>query len=158
MNEVLIRRAQDRDLEEINELLFQVLEVHATKRPDIFKIGTKKYTDEELRDIFRNPQLPVFVAVADDKVVGYCFCVFEENEETENMHAMKTLYIDDLCVDHKCRGKKVGSQLYEHVVAFAKENNCYRVTLNVWALNESAYHFYQKMGLLPLKTTMEKIL
>lgn len=158
MNEVVIRRAQDRDLKEINELLFQVLEVHAKKRPDIFKMGTKKYTDEELYDIFKNPQLPVFVAVIDEKVVGYCFCVFEETEETENMHAMKTLYIDDLCVDQKCRGKKIGSKLYEHVIAFAKVNNCYRVTLNVWALNENAYHFYQKMGLLPLKTTMEKIL
>lgn len=158
MSEILIRKAQEKDLEKVNELLFQVLEIHANKRPDIFKAGTKKYTNKELLAIFQDPQLPVFVATHDDIVVGYCFCIFQNHEESENMHAMKTLYIDDLCVDKNCRGKKVGTKLYHHVLKFAKENSCYNVTLNVWALNDDAYHFYQKMGLLPLKTTMEKIL
>lgn len=158
MSEVLIREAQEKDLDRVNELLLQVLDIHAKKRPDIFKLGTKKYTNEQLLNIFEDPQLPVFVATVDDVVVGYCFCVFQNNEETENMHAMKTLYIDDLCIDRNCRGKKVGTQLYQHVLKYAKTNGCYNVTLNVWALNDDAFSFYQKMGLLPLKTTMEKIL
>lgn len=158
MSDVIIREAQEKDLDRVNDLLLQVLALHANKRPDIFKLGTKKYTNEQLLAIFDDPQLPVFVATLNDEVVGYSFCVFQNNEETENMHAMKTLYIDDLCVDQNCRGKKVGTHLYQHVLKYAKENGCYNVTLNVWALNEDAYHFYLKMGLLPLKTTMEKIL
>lgn len=158
MSDLIIRKVQDSDLEGVNKLLHQVLEVHAKGRPDIFKSGTKKYTDEELLEIFKNPQLPIFVAIDHQELVGYCFCVYQITEETENMHAMKTLYIDDLCVDENCRGKHVGTKLYNHVIAYAKENGFYNVTLNVWALNESALSFYQKMGLVPLKTTMEKIL
>lgn len=158
MSDLIIREAQDSDLEGVNQLLHQVLEVHAKERPDIFKSGTKKYTDEELLKIFKDSQLPVFVAIDQQKLVGYCFCVYQITEETENTHAMKTLYIDDLCVDENCRGQHVGTRLYHHVIAYAKDNGFYNVTLNVWALNENALAFYQKMGLVPLKTTMEKIL
>jgi hypothetical protein len=45
---MMIRRALPYDLEAINKLLIQVLTVHHNGRPDLFKAGTKKYTDEEL--------------------------------------------------------------------------------------------------------------
>ena len=32
------------------------------------------------------------------------------------------MYIDDLCVDETLRGQHVGKQLYDYVLAFAKEN------------------------------------
>ena len=153
-----IRKAKAQDLEGVNCLLHQVLEVHAKGRPDIFKTGTKKYTDTQLLQIFQNEQTPVFVAIYHQQVVGDCFCIYQRTEENENMHAMNTLYIDDLCVDEKYRGLHIGTLLYEYVLKFAKNNHFYNVTLNVWALNESAYQFYQKLGLVPLKTTMEQIL
>lgn len=56
------------------------------------------------------------------------------------------------------RGKGVGRILYNAALAFARAHDCYNVTLNVWELNTSAKAFYQKMGLVPLRTTMEKIL
>ena len=40
----MIRRAEKKDIESINNLLMQVLEVHHKGRPDLFKGGTKKYT------------------------------------------------------------------------------------------------------------------
>lgn len=153
-----IRKAKAKDLSGVNNLLHQVLEVHAKGRPDIFKAGTKKYTDEQLLDIFQNEETPVFVAIYNENVVGYCFCIYQKTEENENMYAMNTLYIDDLCVDENYRGMHIGTELYNHVLKHAKDNHFYNVTLNVWALNESAYKFYQKLGLVPLKTTMEKIL
>lgn len=42
---------------------------------------------------------------------------------------IRTLYIDDLCVDETKRGTHIGKQLYEYVVAFAKEQGCYNLTL-----------------------------
>lgn len=158
MSDLIIRKVQNKDLKGVNKLLHQVLEVHAKGRPDIFKSGTKKYNDDELLVIFNDPKTPIFVAIDDNELVGYCFCVYQETKESENMHAMKTLYIDDLCVDENCRGKHIGTKLYNYVIEYAKKNDFYNVTLNVWALNESAMKFYQKLGLVPLKTTMEKIL
>ena len=42
-----IRRAEQRDLPRLNALLYQVHRVHAEGRPDIFRLGNKKYNNEE---------------------------------------------------------------------------------------------------------------
>ena len=69
---------------------------------------------------------------------------------------IKTLYIDDLCVDKEYRGHHIGEELYKYVLDYAKKNNCYNVTLNVWYDNKPALAFYEKMGLSPLKICLEK--
>lgn len=157
--ELQIRRAEERDMEGINSLLFQVLMVHHNGRPDLFKAGCKKYKDEELKAIIRDDSTPIFVAVNEEnQVAGYAFCIFQQHIGNNILTDIKTLYIDDLCVDENIRGQHIGKRLYEHVVQFAKEQGCYNVTLNVWSLNESAMKFYEACGLVPQKIGMEKIL
>ena len=130
-----IRRAQERDMEGINRLLLQVCMVHHKGRPDLFKAGAKKYTDEQLKGI-----------------------IFKQNTGDNILTDIKTLYIDDLCVEEEIRGQHIGRSLYERVLEFARESDCYNVTLNVWSLNESAMKFYEKCGLKPQKVGMEKLL
>ncbi len=153
-----IRIAQNKDIERIGELLLQVASVHSDGRPDLFKRGGRKYTDEELAEILANPATPVFVAVDDGGVQGYAFCIFQQHVGSHVMTDIKTLYIDDLCVDERLRGKGVGRKLYDFVVDFAKRQGCYNVTLNVWSCNRSAMRFYEKCGLVPQKVGMELIL
>ena len=155
---MIIRRAIREDSEAINRLLCQVLMVHHSGRPDIFKCGTKKYTDEELLSIIEDDTRPIFVAVDENKVVGYAFCIYQQHKDNNILTDIKTLYIDDLCVDEACRGKSVGKTLYEYVLEFARTQGFYNVTLNVWSCNEGALKFYEKMGLAPQKIGMEKIL
>lgn len=153
-----IRRAQVCDIPQIDGLLFQVNKVHADGRPDLFKAGAKKYSDAQLQKIIADDLSPVFVAVDEKgKVLGYAFCIFE-SPHSGAMCNIKTLYIDDLCVDENCRGQHIGSKLYEYLLDFAKRSGCYNVTLNVWALNENARKFYEKCGLSVQKIGMEKIL
>ena len=154
-----IRRAEEKDLGSVLDLLSQVLEVHAVIRPDLFISGTRKYTEAELKEIFRDDRRPVFVLTnEDDKVLGYAFCVYQEHFGDNILTDIRTLYIDDLCVDEDCRGQHIGKQLYEYVLDYARKNGFYNVTLNVWNCNESAMKFYQKCGLVPQKVGMEKIL
>lgn len=154
-----IRRALEKDKDEINSLLYQVLMVHHEGRPDLFKANTKKYTDEELVAIIHDDQRPIFVTVNEEgKVVGYAFTVFQQYLHHNTLTDVKTLYIDDLCVDKNQRGKHIGKSLYEYVISFAKQQGCYNVTLNVWSCNESAIKFYEKCGLVAQKMGMEKIL
>ncbi len=155
---MIIRRASGNDLDAINRLLCQVLMVHHNGRPDIFKSGTKKYTDEELLGIIADDTRPIFVAMDENEVVGYAFCIYQQHKDNNILTDIKTLYIDDLCVDETCRGKSIGKALYEYVLDFAKEQGFYNVTLNVWSCNEDALRFYEKMGLKPQKIGMEKIL
>ncbi len=158
MSELIIRRADLKDIPTIDKLLLEVHKVHSDARPDLFKVGARKYTDEQLKEIITNDKTPVFVADDDGTVVGYAFCIHKQFINDNNMTDIKTLYIDDLCVDENCRGKHVGTKLYEYVLNYAKENNYYNVTLNVWAANTNALAFYQKIGLQIQKIGMEKIL
>ncbi|MBQ8912378.1 MAG: GNAT family N-acetyltransferase [Clostridia bacterium] len=154
-----IRRAATKDIPALDRLLLQVLTVHHNGRPDLFKEGARKYTKEELEELLKDEERPIFVAVnEEDLVLGYAFCVFIRHENNNILTDVKTLYIDDLCVDENKRGMHVGKALYEHVVAFARENDCYTLTLNVWSCNASAMRFYEKCGLLPQKVGMELIL
>jgi len=154
-----IRKANPGDLEGIKSLLLQVLTVHHKGRPDIFKGNCRKYTDKQILEIIGNDKTPVLIAADEaDNVMGYAFCVFQQHIDSNIMTDIKTLYIDDLCVDENIRGLHIGSALYNAVLDLAKENGCYNVTLNVWTCNESAMKFYEKMGLKAQKIGMEKIL
>ena len=155
---MLIRRANKKDIDAISALLSQVLEIHHNGRPDIFKGNAVKYKPEELSAIIEDDTRPIFVAELDGEVVGYAFCMMIQHKNNNILTDIKTLYIDDLCVDENCRGNRVGKQLYEYVVNFARESGCYNITLNVWALNESARKFYDACGLSVQKIGMEKIL
>ena len=101
-----------------------------------------------------------FFVCADEggAVLGHCFCAFQQHVSHNILTDVKTLYIDDLCVDEAHRGKHIGQTLYSAVLAFARENHCYNVTLNVWAGNDSALEFYRKQGLKPQKYGLETIL
>ena len=56
-----------------------------------------------------------------DEVMGYCFCIYQQHINNSVLTDIKTLYIDDLCVDENVRGQHIGKRLYEAVLAFAKE-------------------------------------
>ena len=152
-----VRFARHEDSARIMELLGQVNLVHHLGRPDIFKLGTK-YTLDELSIIIDDTQKPILIAEEGGEVLGYCFCIYQQHEDSNLLTDIKTLYIDDLCVDEVARGKGVGKVLYDAAVRLAKDTECYNVTLNVWSCNQSALRFYQKQGLVPQKIGMEMIL
>lgn len=153
-----IRRAQKSDVKGIIELLRQVNDIHAEGRPDIFIKGHTKYDDKTLTEIIQNPLTPVFVGIDEGRrLAGYCFCIVEDNSGHANLLPIKSLYIDDLCVDEKMRGQHVGQKLFDYVKKYAQKNGFYNVTLNVWSCNPGAQRFYEAMGMKTMKTKLEII-
>ena len=154
----MIRRAKEEDLPYLNKLLYQVHKVHHDVRPDLFKDGTKKYTDTELIALIHDDLKLIFVFETNNEILGYAFCVHIEHINDNNLTDIKTLYIDDLCVDENARGQHIGTKLYEYVLDYARKQGYYEVTLNVWADNKKALKFYESIGLRVQKIGMEKIL
>ena len=143
---MLIRKAEEKDIPRILELLGQVLQIHADIRPDIFIPGTTKYTTDELTELLKNEEKPVYVAADEaDVCVGYAFCQLQEQPFSNNMV-------------QETRGQHIGESLFEYVKKEAKQLGCYEVTLNVWAGNTSAEKFYEKMGMRTKERQMEYIL
>lgn len=154
-----IRRAEPRDIPKILDLLVQVDMVHHNARPDLFKGPATKYTGEELKAILKNGETPVFVCVNEaDEVLGYAFCIYRQELDSHVLTDIRTLYIDDICVDEACRGQHVGQTLCDYVLDFARREGFYNVTLNVWEGNPGARAFYDRMGFRPQKVGMEIIL
>ena len=153
----MIRKASNKDIQRIIELLHQVNMVHYVIRPDLFKPHTTKYNEQELEAMFKDDSKPVFV-YDDGEVLGYAFCQVTEVKDNLLLEDNRSMYIDDICVDEKARGKHVGKALYEYVRNYAQSIGCHNITLNVWEGNNPAISFYKNMGMKVQKTTMEIIL
>ena len=153
----MIRKAEKKDIQAIMALLHQVNMVHHVIRPDLFKPHTTKYDEQDLEVLLADESKPVFV-YDDGKVLGHAFCQVTEVKDNQLLQDVKTLYIDDICVDAASRGKHVGKALYEFVRDYAKSIGCHNITLNVWEGNDAAYNFYRNMGMKVQKTGMEMIL
>jgi ribosomal protein S18 acetylase RimI-like enzyme len=154
---MIIRNANKKDIQRIIELLHQVNMVHHVIRPDLFKPCTTKYNEQELESMLSDDKKPIFV-YDDEDVLGYAFCQISEVKDHLLLQNIKTLYIDDICVDEKARGKHIGKAIYEFVRDYALSIGCNNITLNVWEGNNPALHFYKNMGMQIQKTTMEVIL
>ena len=154
-----VRFAQNKDIPAILNLLVQVDMVHHNGRPDIFKGPATKYNEEELKVIIADQTSPLFVCEDENRnILGHAFCVHKQEKNNSVLTDIRTLYIDDICVDEKARGKHVGSLLFESVSEYAKKEGFYNITLNVWSCNPGALKFYESMGFVPQKIGMEIVL
>ena len=153
----MVRKADKSDIMRIIELLHQVDMVHHVIRPDLFKPNTTKYNKQELENLLNDDSMPIFV-YDNGEVLGHAFCQVTEVRDHKLLQDIKTLYIDDICVDEKARGKHIGKALYEFVHDYAQSIGCHNITLNVWEGNDAALAFYRSMGMQVQKTGMETIL
>ncbi len=158
-DKISITRATNIHIKDIRKLLEQVLMVHHNGRPDLFRANTRKYSDTDLEKILQDPERPVFVAVDKrEQVLGYAFCVYDLHPDDPILTDIRTLYIDDICVDEQHRRKGIASRLYEYVLEYAGEERFERVTLNVWSCNPGALKFYEHCGMVPYRVGMETLL
>ena len=158
INGFTVRRADINDIDVINRLLYQVAEIHAKARPDLFRHGAKKYSDEEIREIIEDDSRPVFVGCIDGKTVCYAFCIVNIYDGTGLQNKFKTLYIDDLCVDENYRGCGAGTRMFEYLKDYAGKTGFYNIVLNVWEANRDAVKFYEKLGMTTQSEHKEIIL
>lgn len=152
-----IRKAKLTDIPSLSHFLEQILLVHHQARPDIFKESGSKYSPEDLERLMSQEESPIFVYEDEEgRILGHLFCTIKE-PKSPVLTPIKTLFIEDLCVDENARGQKIGDQLYNFAEEFAQEIGCYNLTLNVWNDNLGALRFYERQGLKPQETVMEKV-
>lgn len=153
-----IRFAICEDVPGILKLLQQVGRVHHEGRPDLFRQNAQKYGASQVIQMLEASNQPIFVAVENEKLLGYCFCQVKTVVEDPVFHDRTELYIDDLCVDESCRRQGIAKALYAEVLRYAKIRKCHHITLNVWSFNEAAMGFYRSCGMMPQRIFMETLL
>ena len=98
----------------------------------------------------------VFSYKKENIILGYAFIIYKI-ENADSLVKIKTMYVDDFCVDENYKHQGIGTKLFDFLKDEAKKQNCYNITLNVYNFNKSAKAFYEKQQLKELKTYMELI-
>ena len=159
MNNITVRRALPEDYDVIGRLLFEISAQHRKGRPDLFSAASTKYDRNAYLELLRDEREIIFSACTNDgRVVGYMICKLIEQNSNPVLCDIKTLYIDDLCVDSDFRACHVGQHLMDAAEEYARKIGCHNLTLNVWEFNESARAFYDKLGYSTQRRYMEKVL
>jgi ribosomal protein S18 acetylase RimI-like enzyme len=155
---VTVRRAKPEDAADVLRLLGQIAEFHHRGRPDLFKGDAAKYSETDFQAMLQDAQKPAFIAEDEHcAVVGYALCKMLSPSDNPALTGRRWLYIDDLCVDERYRGRHIGKRLYDAATAYAKEAGVYGITLNVWEFNADAMHFYESCGMKTQRRIMERI-
>jgi GNAT superfamily N-acetyltransferase len=96
-----------------------------------------------LRDGFgERPRFRVLMAAWDGQPAGYAF-FFDYYSTFEGCAA---LFLEDIYVRGRYRGKGIGKALLARVAALAREENCFGVRWQVLDWNTAAIEFYRKLG------------
>jgi ribosomal protein S18 acetylase RimI-like enzyme len=144
---ITVRRAEPRDIDGIIRLLLQIADLHHKGRPDMFKAGCQKFSHDNIKDILKDVNRPVFTAVdGQNNVLGYCFCAINRFEANVLFNDHVSLFIEDFCVDENHRGQGIGHTLFAAVKDYARQIGASYIDLNVWEFNESAVKFYENCG------------
>ena len=151
-----IRRATRIDTSQIIPLLDDAAKIHAKIRPDIFKNKTIEEIRNNLEEMMTLDDNNIILVAEDKQVIkGIIICKIRNIENHINLKNARVLWVNEICVNQKYRRTGIGSALIEKAKEIAKENNCVRLELNCWELNENAIKFYKNLGLTTQKRVME---
>ena len=150
-----IRQANKNDITQMVPLLDEVSKLHIEKRPDVFKTRAYEEIKSNLEEMIQDESNIILIAEDKQVAVGVIICKVREINNHTNLKNTKVLWINEICVKQEYRRNGIGRSLIEKAKEIAKANNCLRLELNCWELNEGAMKFYEKQGLTTQKRVME---
>ena len=132
MNELKIRELQKKDLQ--NGFLTTLDSLKQTSNID------KNKAEEVFEKINSNPNHIIVIAELDGKIVGTATMLIEP----KFIHDGGLVgHIEDVVVGEKYQGQKIGNEIVEFLLEFAKNRGCYKTILNC---TDDVKGFYEKIG------------
>jgi len=131
---VIIRRAVRQDCKRLMELVYE-LAVYERAADEI----TVTLDHFEESGFGTNPIWRAFVAEVDGKVQG--FALYYIRYSTWKGQRM---YLEDILVNEKFRGKQIGTLLFDRLIEEARANKFSGIAWQVLDWNEPAINFYKK--------------
>ena len=151
----MVRFAEEKDLNIINELRKQVNDIHVEGRPDVFKAGF----GTEIRDfakVIMNGENSDIIVVERNGVICGMVCVDYVNKpETPYSKARSFYHVQEIAVDVNYRRQGVAKELLEFMITDAKKRKLGKIELDVWEFNDSAIEFYRAVGFRQTRRWME---
>jgi ribosomal protein S18 acetylase RimI-like enzyme len=141
------RRAKESDVEQIVQLSLAVQKLHSNRYPDLFK---EVVNTDELSDFYRtlmgDHDNYIFVTELGESITGYCWGELIRTIESPITHSIRKLYIHQICVDERYRGKGLGKVLVRETVNLANSLDVNHVGADSWSFNSRAVDFFRSQG------------
>ena len=151
----MVRFAQEKDLDRINELRKQVNDIHVEGRPDIFKAGFRVELRDHAQKLLNGENSDIIVAERDEIICGMACVDYVNKPETPFGNARCFYHVQEIAVDANHRRQGVAKELFEFMIADAKKRKLGKIELDVWEFNDSAIEFYQAVGFRQTRRWME---
>lgn len=154
---VTIREAQIKDYDSIFELEQEVLALHASNRPDVYRYIGNALPKERFEQMLNSDTTKVFIAVnaENDEVAAFLVLLVKIIPDMPMIVPGKYIHVDDLCVNKAYRHKGIGRMLFEYAKTYAKSIDAHSVELKVWEFNQDAVEFYKSLGMSTKNRMME---
>ncbi|TDH21236.1 GNAT family N-acetyltransferase [Segetibacter sp. 3557_3] len=136
MDNVVIRRAEKRDCSRLLELVREL--AHYERAPDEVTITPEHFEESGFGN---KPVWWAFVAEVNGTVEG--FALYYIRFSTWKGQRM---YLEDLVVTEKMRGKGLGKRLFDQLFAEASAKGLGGISWQVLEWNEPAINFYKKLS------------
>lgn len=134
MNDIIIREASPQDCPAMLDLIKELAEYE--KAPGEVTVTLEEFVDAGFG---AHPVWGAFVAKIDDKMVGLSLYYVRYSTWKG-----QRLYLEDLIVTEKLRGKGIGKLLFDKTLDYAKSKNYKGIVFQVLNWNEPAINFYKK--------------
>lgn len=144
-----IRSMKENDIPIILEYQKRLDNYHAELRPDLYTKEGCNLSEDELR----SGRSVVYVAVEEDKVVGYVVAT-ETSYQAITSNKERFIHIAWLFVAEGYRARGIGTALMQRIFDDTRKLGYRRVTFNVINGNP-AIKMYEKFGAKPLSFHME---
>jgi GNAT superfamily N-acetyltransferase len=144
MSDILIRAAEALDLPAVIMLWRDLQEINAAYDPRLaLNAQAEAWFLGYLRDNLDNPNMAVYVAEAQNTVVGY---TFGQIMQRPTLLSGDCGYIADVCVRDGWRRQGTGRQLHSRLRAWFVSRGITAVEVQVVRANPASQAFWRKMG------------
>ncbi|WP_428797242.1 N-acetyltransferase family protein [Vibrio kasasachensis] len=140
-----IRAAKSDDLEQLNELMYQLHHEHHLQAPDSFKTAQEIEQEKSIARYLDNPDCLVFTAMLDGQILGFITGHFCELISSVSK-PVQMGSVDELYVLPSFRKQKVAQCLYQVLEQRFEEYGVQQVFVEVWNFNQTACQFYFNSG------------
>lgn len=152
---MIVRSAEEQELERVNVLRKQVNDLHVEGKPNIFKANFYDGLSDYIYEIWNDDKKEIIVAINEGEIVGYAVLAHINRAETLFMYERDYLDIDEIGVDKDYRRHGVASEMISYILDYTKDKGFKRVELNMWEFNQRALAFYEKVGFKTYRRCME---
>lgn len=136
MHEIIIREAVKEDCPRLLELIKELALYE--KAPDEVTVSLKHFEDSGFG---ANPVWWGYVAEAGGRVCGFALYYIRYSTWKG-----QRLYLEDIYIEPRMRGKGIGSLLFEKLVETGKKEGFHGMVWQALDWNEAALEFYRRYG------------